>query len=51
MGKEKKKEEKKDSTERLIEKDGLRDEQIRENGSTLLGDNSQKHRIQLVTII
>lgn len=51
MGKDKKKEEKKDTTERLIEKEGLREEQIQENGSTLLGDNSQKHRIQLVTII
>ncbi len=34
-----------------IETEVHKEEQIRENGSTVLGENSKKHRIQLITII
>lgn len=43
--------ENRETTQQMIEKEKLKDEQIREEGSTLLADNNQKHKIQLVTII
>ncbi len=46
MGKDKKK-----NPERSIEAEVHKEEQIRENGSTVLGENSKKYRIQLITII
>ena len=53
MGKGKNKtnrDEKKD-VEQVIEKEKWKQEQIREEGSTVLNENEEKHNIQLITII
>ena len=47
---EKNRDEKKD-VEQVIEKEKWKQEQIREEGSTVLNENEEKHNIQLITII